>query len=188
MKVTRTPFEGLLILEPSTFADERGFFTEAYNYREFVGSGLDIHFVQDNQSYSVAGVIRGLHFQNAPKAQTKLVRVLQGKIWDVVVDLRREKKTFKETYGIELSRENGKQLLVPKGFAHGFSVLSDSADVLYKSDEFYSPEHEGGINLSDPLLNIDWRLPLNRRVVSAKDRALPVLEMARFDFKEREIV
>jgi dTDP-4-dehydrorhamnose 3,5-epimerase len=182
MKITESKFEGLFILEPLIFKDERGHFTEAYNYEVLRKAGIDIQFVQDNQSFSKAGVIRGLHFQNAPKAQTKLVRVLQGSIWDVVVDLRPDKPTFKMIAGVELSRENGKQLLVPRGFAHGFSVLSEFAEVLYKCDEFYSPEHERGINIADPKLEIDWKIQPKERIVSDKDKSLPDLEDAKFNF------
>lgn len=182
MKISQSNFEGLFTLEPLTFKDERGHFTEAYNYEVLKKAGIDIQFVQDNQSYSKAGVIRGLHFQNAPKAQTKLVRVLQGSILDVVVDLRRDKPTFKMIHAIELSIENGKQLLVPKGFAHGFSVLSESAEVFYKCDETYSPEHERGINVDDPDLRIDWRIASAKRIVSTKDKSLPFFKEADFNF------
>lgn len=182
MKIIESKFEGLFTLEPVTFKDDRGHFTEAYNYEVLKKSGIVIQFVQDNQSFSKAGVIRGLHFQNTPKAQTKLVRVLQGSILDVVVDLRRDKPTFKMTHAIELSMENGRQLLVPKGFAHGFSVLSESAEVFYKCDETYSPEHERGINFEDPELRIDWRIAPSRRIVSTKDKALPYLKDTNFNF------
>ena len=182
MKITESKFEGLFTLEPSVFKDERGHFTEAYNYAVLKKAGIDILFVQDNQSYSKAGVIRGLHFQNAPKAQTKLVRVFRGSILDVVVDLRRNKPTFGMIHEIELSVENGKQLLVPKGFAHGFSVLSESAEVFYKCDETYSTEHERGINVEDPDLKIDWRIPPATRIISNKDKSLPYLKETQFDF------
>ncbi len=182
MKVSQTRFAGLVILEPQTFRDDRGHFTEAYNYEVLKKNNIDIVFVQDNQSFSKRGVIRGLHFQNNPKAQTKLVRVLRGVIVDVVVDLRKDQPTFRMIHSVELSAENGRQLLVPKGFAHGFSVLSESAEVLYKCDEFYSPQHESGINLEDPTLNIDWRMPVGDRIVSSKDRALPMLANSNFNF------
>jgi dTDP-4-dehydrorhamnose 3,5-epimerase len=182
MKMIQSKFEGLFILEPVTFKDERGHFTEAYNYQVLRKGGIDIQFVQDNQSFSKAGVIRGLHFQNAPKAQTKLVRVLQGTIMDVAVDLRRDKPTFRMVHAIELSRDNAKQVLIPKGFAHGFSVLSESAEILYKCDETYSKEHESGINLDDPELRIDWRIVSEKRIVSGKDTALSYLRNANFNF------
>lgn len=182
MKIIHSKFEGLVILEPSTFKDDRGHFTEAYNYEVLKKAGIDIQFVQDNQSFSKAGVIRGLHFQNTPKAQAKLVRVLQGAILDVVVDLRRDKPTFKMVHVIELSRDNAKQVLIPKGFAHGFSVLSDFAEVLYKCDETYSKEHESGINIDDPELKIEWRIVLEKRIVSSKDASLSFLKNAIFNF------
>lgn len=182
MKISPTGFEGLLIIEPPVFEDERGYFTEAYNYQEYADAGLDIKFVQDNQSFSRKGVIRGLHFQDQPKAQTKLVRVLNGVILDIVVDLRRFQPTYKKIHAIELSREGGKQLLVPKGFAHGFSVLSDSADVIYKSDVGYAPEYQNGIYYDDPELKIDWLVEPEKRIISAKDKLLPLLKDARVDF------
>ncbi len=182
MKITRTPFDGLIILEPAVYKDDRGYFTEVYNYAQLKKLGIDIHFVQDNQSFSLAGVIRGLHFQNAPKAQTKLVRVLQGTILDVVVDLRKEQPTFKKIHTLELSRENGKQLIVPKGFAHGFSVLTASTDVIYKIDEVYSPEHESGIRFDDPELEIDWKVDPKKMVISSKDQLLPFLKNEKFTF------
>ena len=182
MKIVQSNFEGLFILEAITFKDERGHFTEEYNYEVIRKGGIDVRFVQDNQSFSKAGVIRGLHFQNAPKAQSKLVRVLQGSILDVAVDLRRDKPTFKLAHAIELSRDNAKQVFIPRGFAHGFSVLSEFAEILYKCDETYSKDLESGINIEDPELNIDWRIPLTERIVSAKDKSLPTLENAKFKF------
>ena len=182
MKIIESKFENLFTLEPLTFKDERGHFTESYNYEVLRKTGIDIRFVQDNQSFSKAGVIRGLHFQNAPKAQTKLVRVLQGAILDVAVDLRRDKPTFRMVHAIELSRDNSKQVIIPKGFAHGFSVLSEFAEILYKCDDTYSKEHESGINIDDPELKIDWKIPLTERIVSAKDKSLPTLKNAKFNF------
>jgi len=182
MKILQSKFEGLFVLEPIMFKDERGHFTEAYNFEVLKKGGIDVKFVQDNQSFSKGGVIRGLHFQNAPKAQTKLVRVLRGAILDVAVDLRRDKPTFRMAHAIELSRDNAKQVLIPKGFAHGFSVLSDFAEVLYKCDETYSKEHESGINIEDPELKIEWKIRLTERIVSAKDKSLPAIENARFNF------
>jgi dTDP-4-dehydrorhamnose 3,5-epimerase len=182
MKIIPSKFEGLFIFEPITFKDERGHFTEAYNYQVLKKAGIDIQFVQDNQSFSKAGVIRGLHFQNAPKAQSKLVRVLQGAILDVVVDLRADKSTFGMVHAIALSSENAKQVLIPKGFAHGFSVLSEFAEILYKCDETYSKEHESGINIDDPELRIEWTIPLTERIVSTKDKSLPTIENAKFNF------
>ena len=182
MKVFSTPFEGLLILEPDVFVDERGHFSEAYSYQRLKDHGIDIRFLQDNQSYSKKGVIRGLHYQSAPKAQTKLVRVLHGVIIDIVVDLRKEQATFGMVHSVEMSKENGKQILVPKGFAHGFSVVSESAEVLYKCDELYTPSCEGGIHFDDPDLKIDWRVSGKDRIVSPKDKALPRLKDAKYFF------
>lgn len=163
-----------MVFEPSVFRDERGYFFESFNQRVFKEAGVTTRFVQDNQSHSVLGVIRGLHYQRHPYAQAKLVRVLQGVIYDVVVDIRVGSPTYKEVYGIELSAENKKQLFIPAGFAHGFSVLSENADVMYKCDRFYNKKSEGGIRFDDPGLNIDWKVPDEKRIVSAKDRELPL--------------
>jgi dTDP-4-dehydrorhamnose 3,5-epimerase len=176
MKIDSTPFEGLLILTPRIFADERGYFFESYNAHTFKQNGLDFDWVQDNQSSSTYGVIRGLHFQKPPHAQTKLIRVLQGEILDVVVDLRHDSKTFGQTYSIVLSSENQLQLLIPKGFAHGFVVLSERADVMYKCDQLYNKESESGILFNDPKLNIDWKVDANKMIVSSKDLVLPAFD------------
>ena len=159
MQVIKTDFRDLIVLKPKVLGDERGYFMESYNREALLKEGIDIIFVQDNQSSSVKGVLRGLHFQNAPYAQTKLVRVLSGSILDVVVDLRKGEKTFGKYFSIELSSDNKKQLLVPKGFAHGFIVLSERAEVFYKCDKYYQPSAEGGIFYNDPALDIDWKLP-----------------------------
>lgn len=176
MKIDSTPFEGLLILTPRIFADERGYFFESYNAHTFKQNGLDFDWVQDNQSSSTYGVIRGLHFQKPPYAQTKLIRVLQGEILDVVVDLRHDSKTFGQTYSIVLSSKNQLQLLIPKGFAHGFVVLSERADVMYKCDQLYNKESESGILFNDPKLNIDWKVDPNKMIVSSKDLVLPAFD------------
>lgn len=176
MKIESTPFEGLLILTPRIFADERGYFFESYNAHTFKQNGLNFDWVQDNQSSSTYGVIRGLHFQKPPHAQTKLIRVLQGEILDVVVDLRHDSKTFGQTYSILLSSENQLQLLIPKGFAHGFVVLSERADVMYKCDQLYNKESESGILFNDPKLNIDWKVDANKMIVSSKDLVLPAFD------------
>lgn len=176
MKIDSTLFEGLLILTPRIFADERGYFFESYNAHTFKQNGLDFDWVQDNQSSSTYGVIRGLHFQKPPYAQTKLIRVLQGEILDVVVDLRHDSKTFGLTYSIVLSSENQFQLLIPKGFAHGFVVLSERADVMYKCDQLYNKESESGILFNDPKLNIDWKVDANKMIVSSKDLVLPAFD------------
>ncbi len=176
MKIDSTPFEGLLVLTPRIFTDERGYFFESYNANAFKQNGLDFDWVQDNQSSSSYGVVRGLHFQKPPYAQTKLIRVLHGEILDVVVDLRHDSKTFSQTYSIVLSSENQLQLLIPKGFAHGFVVLSERADVMYKCDELYNKESESGILFNDPKLNIDWKVDTDKMVVSSKDLVLPAFD------------
>jgi dTDP-4-dehydrorhamnose 3,5-epimerase len=182
MKIIATEFDGLFILEPKVIGDERGYFMESYSYKTLSEGGIDSKFVQDNQSRSKKGVLRGLHFQNAPYAQTKLVRVLTGSILDVVVDLRREKSTFGKHLNLELSSENKKQLFVPKGFAHGFLVLSDYADVFYKTDEFYNPQADGGINFNDPALGLLDLLDNENLILSEKDKNLPILSEANFNF------
>jgi len=173
MNFIQTGIEDLILIEPKVFGDSRGFFFESYNEKSFVSGGINIKFVQDNQSRSSYGVIRGLHFQKSPFAQTKLVRVVNGKILDVGVDLRKGSPTYGKHYSVELSAENKRQLLIPKGFAHGFSVLSETADVLYKCDEFYHKESEGGIIYNDSTLNIDWKIPADKAIVSEKDLLQP---------------
>ena len=183
MPFTPTDFPGLLVFEPAIFKDDRGYFFESYNERNFQKNGIECRFVQDNQSHSTYGVLRGLHYQLAPYSQTKLVRVLSGNILDVVVDIRKGSPGFGKTFSIELSAENKKQLLVPKGFAHGFVVLSPTADVLYKCDEFYNKESEAGIIYSDSLLNIDWKVPDGGLNVSPKDIELPSFANCRNNFE-----
>jgi dTDP-4-dehydrorhamnose 3,5-epimerase len=174
MKFIETGFAELLLFEPKVFGDSRGYFFESYNEKTFAENGIKIKFIQDNQSKSSYGVIRGLHFQKNPHAQTKLVRVLSGRILDVVVDLRKNADTYGKCYAVELSAENKRQLLVPKGFAHGFSVLSETAEVLYKCDAFYNKESEGGLLYSDPELKIDWKIPADKAIVSDKDLQQPL--------------
>ncbi|MBA4167337.1 MAG: dTDP-4-dehydrorhamnose 3,5-epimerase [Chitinophagaceae bacterium] len=169
-----TTFPGMIIFEPAVFEDSRGHFYESYNERLFHENGINIRFVQDNQSRSSYGVIRGLHYQRPPYAQTKLIRVLSGAVIDAVVDLRTGSPTFGQSFSLELSAGNKKQLLVPKGFAHGFSVISETAEVLYKCDAYYSRESERGIIYNDTVLNIDWQIPANKAVVSEKDKLLPL--------------
>lgn len=176
MTIEATGFEGLLVLTPSVFGDDRGYFFETYNRETHLKAGLDFNWVQDNQSHSKHGVIRGLHFQKSPFAQTKLVRALQGEILDVVVDLRKGEPTYGKSISVILTAENKKQLLVPKGFAHGFSVLSDSADVMYKCDALYNKQSESGLLFNDPLLNIDWQLSPEAIIVSEKDLVLPTFD------------
>jgi len=176
MAIIQTDFPGLFIYEPAVFEDSRGYFFESYNEREFIAAGIDIKFVQDNQARSSYGVIRGLHYQMNPHAQTKLVRVLSGSILDVVVDIRIGSPTFGKAFTLELSGENKKQLLIPKGFAHGYSVLSETAEVFYKCDEFYNRSVEGGIIFNDAELEIDWMIPAEKAIVSEKDKAWPGID------------
>ncbi|OUD34793.1 dTDP-4-dehydrorhamnose 3,5-epimerase [Flavobacterium sp. FPG59] len=173
MNIEQTFIKDLILISPSVFEDSRGYFFEAYSKNRFYDLGIDIDFVQDNQSFSQKGTLRGLHYQNPPYAQTKLVRVLQGEIMDVAVDLRKDSPTYGKHFGIVLSADNKKQLLIPQGFAHGFSVLSETAVVLYKCDQFYHKETEGGIRFDDPILAIDWAMDLKTAVVSDKDLNLP---------------
>jgi dTDP-4-dehydrorhamnose 3,5-epimerase len=181
MPFLATEFPGLTIFDPIVYNDNRGYFFESFNEKTFGKQGIS-GFVQDNQSFSVFGVIRGLHYQLNPHAQSKLVRVLMGRILDVVVDLRKGSPSYCKVFSIELSAENKKQLYIPKGFAHGFSVLSESADVLYKCDNFYSKESEAGILFSDPSLNIDWKVPSGKAIVSEKDLQLPIFADSRNNF------
>lgn len=175
MDVITTPIAGLLIIEPRVFKDARGFFAETYNEQRYSEAGIDVHFVQDNLSYSSYGVVRGLHFQRPPFTQAKLVTCIQGRVLDVAVDLRKGSPTFGQHFAVELSEDNLRQFFIPKGFAHGFSVLSMHALFSYKCDEFYHPEADGGILLSDPALNIDWRIPEGERILSDKDTKHPLL-------------
>lgn len=175
MKVKKVHIEGILVIEPSIFGDSRGYFFESYNERNYHEAGIDHRFIQDNQSRSAYGVIRGLHMQTGEHAQTKLVRVLSGAIYDVAVDLRKGSPTFGEWFGMELSGENQLQLLIPKGFAHGFSVLTETATILYKCDAFYNKASERGIRYDDPQLAIDWKIPEEHIILSEKDSTLPYL-------------
>lgn len=176
MAFHKTDIPGLLVFEPKVFEDSRGYFFESYNEKDFREAGIDFRWVQDNQSSSAYGVIRGLHYQLPPYEQSKLVRVLRGKILDVVVDIRKGSPTFGKSYCKVLSAKNKKQLFIPKGFAHGFSVLSEKAEVLYKCDGFYNKEAEAGIIYCDPALNIDWRIPGKDALISDKDKLLPILK------------
>lgn len=176
MNLEKTFIKDLVIISPSVFEDTRGYFFEGYNKSKFSDLGIDIDFVQDNQSFSKKGTLRGLHYQNPPFAQTKLVRVLQGEIMDVAVDLRKDSPTYGKHFSVLLSEENKKQLLVPQGFAHGFSVLSETAVVLYKCDQYYNKLSEGGIRFDDSTLNIDWGMDLKDAIVSDKDQVLPRFE------------
>ena len=173
MDFIKTPMEGLMVLQPRVFKDNRGYFFEAYNQNTLKEAGIECSFVQDNESFSCRGTVRGLHFQKPPFAQAKLVRVIQGTVYDVAVDLRAGSPTFGRWYGVELSGENKKQFFIPGGFAHGFSVLSETALFCYKCDNFYSRASEGGIYLYDRELGIDWRIPADKAVLSDKDRKNP---------------
>ncbi|WP_410548943.1 dTDP-4-dehydrorhamnose 3,5-epimerase [Allomuricauda sp. F6463D] len=173
MKATETKLKGCFIIEPTIFEDERGYFFESYNHRDFCEAiGQEINFVQDNQSFSKKGVLRGLHFQNGEHAQAKLVSVLEGRIQDVVVDLRKDSATFGQHISIELCGKNKKQLFVPRGFAHGFLALSDVVKVFYKCDNYYNKEAEGGICYDDSKLNIKWLLDPINLLQSKKDKNL----------------
>jgi dTDP-4-dehydrorhamnose 3,5-epimerase len=176
MTIETTPFDDLVIIKPTVLEDARGYFFEAYNQNTLVEHGININFVQDNQSFSIQGTLRGLHYQNLPYAQTKLVRVLQGEIIDVALDLRKNSSTYGQHFAIRLTDENKKQLLIPHGFAHGFSVVSKTATVLYKCDQFYNKSSEGGIRFDDSFLNIDWGIDLNTAIVSEKDQILPLFK------------
>jgi dTDP-4-dehydrorhamnose 3,5-epimerase len=185
MPFIKTEFPGVLIFEPRVFEDSRGFFFEAYNEQTFGQEGLTTRFIQDNQSFSRKGIIRGLHYQLEPWAQAKLVRVLQGVILDVIVDIRIGSPTYAKALSIELSGENKRQLYIPRGFAHGFSVLSESADLLYKCDQLYNKQSESGIRYNDPDLHIDWKVRAGEETVSDKDLLLPFFSDAKnnFEFK-----
>lgn len=173
-----TKFPGLLIIEPRVFSDSRGNFFESYQVQRFAEAGIARPFVQDNQAYSSKGVLRGLHYQKGALAQAKLVRVVQGSVLDVVVDLRKDSPCFGDYLAIELSAENKRQLYVPRGFAHGYLVLSEEAEFVYKCDNYYSPQHEAGIRFDDAKLAINWPLPAEELIVSDKDRALPTWSLA----------
>ena len=182
MPFQTTDIPGLLVFEPEVFEDSRGYFFESFNENKFRDAGIDLRWVQDNQSSSQYGVIRGLHYQLPPFAQSKLIRVLRGKIFDVVVDLRKGSPTFGKTYCKVLSAKNKRQLFIPKGFAHGFSVLSEKAEVLYKCDNFYNKENEAGIIYNDRELNIDWQIPEEEAVISGKDKELPAFAQCNNSF------
>ena len=183
MKIISNEINDLFILEPDVFGDDRGYFFESYNKMKMESlTGTEYNFVQDNESKSSYGVIRGLHYQLAPFSQAKLVRVLQGKVYDVAVDLRKNSPTFGNWVGVELSGENKRQFLIPKGFAHGFSVLSETAIFEYKCDEYYHPEAEAGIAYNDPSLNINWKVKDKDIIVSQKDGLLPKFEKAKMNF------
>ena len=169
MEVIKTAIEGIVIIEPNVFKDARGYFFESYSQREFDEKVRKINFVQDNESMSSYGVMRGLHFQCPPFTQSKLVRCVKGKVLDVAVDIRKGSPTYGQHVAVELSEENQRQFFVPRGFAHGFSVLSETAVFQYKCDNFYAPQADGGISILDASLNIDWRIPTDKAILSEKD-------------------
>ncbi len=186
MIIKESPLAGLLIIEPTVFEDSRGYFFESFNQKDLLKAGIETLFVQDNQSLSQYGVLRGLHYQLAPYAQSKLVRVLQGSVWDVAIDIRRNSPTFGKYFGMELSAENRIQLFIPQGFAHGFAVTSETAVFFYKCDNFYNPEAERGIHFNDPALSIPWPIKENESIVSAKDKVLPLFKDASMNFLYRQ--
>ena len=176
MRIENTPLEGCFIIHDAYFSDSRGYFFESFNKETLLkNTGINVAFVQDNQSHSIKGVLRGLHFQNGEYAQAKLVRVLSGTVLDIAIDLRKKSKTFGQYVAVELSGESRTQFFVPRGFAHGFIVLSEEATFFYKCDNYYNKESEGGIAFNDPDLNIDWKLPNDRLLISDKDKQLPFL-------------
>ena len=175
MEVIKTAIDGVVILEPRIFRDGRGYFFESFSEREFAEKVADVRFVQDNESRSCYGVVRGLHFQKPPHAQAKLVRVIKGAVLDVAVDIRKGSPTFGRHVAVELTGENHRQLFIPRGFAHGFSVLSEEVVFQYKCDNFYAPQSEGAIAWDDPDLGIDWRLPADKVILSEKDMRHPRL-------------
>ena len=176
MKIINTPLKDVYIIEPQIFRDERGYFFESYNQAKFKEAGMNYDFIQDNQSQSVYGTVRGLHFQKGEFSQAKLVRVLEGTVLDVAVDLRKDSPTFGQHVAVELSAENNLQLMIPRHFAHGFAVLSPRATFAYKCDNVYNKASEGGIRFDDPDLGIDWKIDLSRAIRSDKDKLLPLLK------------
>mgnify|MGYP004508730709 FL=1 len=176
MEVIKTNIEGVLIIEPKVFEDARGYFFESFSQREFEQKVRKINFVQDNESKSVYGVMRGLHFQAPPFAQSKLVRCVRGRVLDVAVDIRRGSHTYGQHVAVELTEDNHRQFFIPRGFAHGFAVLSETAVFQYKCDNFYHPEADGGISILDSSLGIDWRIPTEHAILSDKDTKHPLLK------------
>ena len=170
MKTQTTEIEGIVIIEPQVFGDSRGYFMETYQKEKYAAAGIDVTFVQDNESMSRYGVVRGLHYQAEPFAQAKLIRVVAGRVLDVAVDIRKNSPTFGKIFTLELSSENKLQLFLPHGIAHGFAVLSDYAIFTYKCDNFYAPQSERTIRFDDPSLAIDWKIPVENRIISDKDK------------------
>ena len=186
MNIVKTSIEGVVIIVPRIFKDDRGYFFESFSQKEFDEKVCKIVFIQDNESKSSYGVLRGLHYQKTPYAQSKLVRVIKGRVLDVAVDIRKNSPTFGKHVGVELSEENHLQFFIPRGFAHGFSVLSEEVIFQYKCDNFYAPQSEGAIAWNDPELNIDWKIPEHKIVLSEKDKLHPLLKDATdlFDYNE----
>ena len=182
MNVIKTEFLGLMIIEPKVFGDARGYFFESYNEKVMADAGIQTVFRQDNQSFSKYGVIRGLHYQQNPHAQAKLIWALEGAIYDVALDLRKGSPTFGKWFGLELSSENKRQIYIPQGFAHGFSVLSEQTTIFYKCDNFYHPQSEGGVLYNDPALGIDWKVDAAQAIVSDKDKTLPLFAQVETNF------
>jgi len=182
MKIMSNHIPGLVVIEPKVFEDSRGYFYESYNKKAFHNAGITNEFVQDNQSKSNKGVLRGLHYQLEPFAQAKLVRVISGSVFDVAVDIRKGSPTFGQWFGEVLSADNKKQMFIPRGFAHGFLVLEDNTEFFYKCDNFYSKEHDRGIKFDDPAININWNFPLDQLILSDKDKVQPLLNDAENSF------
>jgi dTDP-4-dehydrorhamnose 3,5-epimerase len=182
MKILETGFKGLIVIKPSIYTDPRGYFFESFNQASFESAGISFSPVQDNESKSVKGTIRGLHYQLNPYPQAKLIRVVAGKILDVALDIRKDSLTFGKWFSIELDSENKDQLLIPHGFAHGFSVLSDIAIIQYKCDSIYNSKYERGININDPALDIYWKIGSTVPVISEKDLAQPLMKNAEYNF------
>ena len=188
MNVIKTDLDGVVIIEPRIFNDDRGYFFESFSERDFFANVREIHFVQDNESKSSYGVLRGLHFQKPPFAQSKLVRVIKGAVLDVAGDIRVGSPTFGKCVAVERSADNHRQFFIPRGFAHGFSVLSDEVIFQYKCDNFYAPQYEGAIAWNDPSLNIDWRIPADDVVLSEKDKKHPLLKDAEWLFNFNDVL
>lgn len=183
MEILKTAIEGIVIIEPRIFRDARGYFFESFSMREFNEKVAPVTFVQDNESYSSYGVIRGLHFQKPPYTQAKLVRVIKGAVLDIAVDIRKGSPTYGQHVAVELTGENHRQLFIPHGFAHGFSVLSEEVLFQYKCDNYYAPQSEGGILWNDPCLGIDWRIPAEKAILSEKDFKHPLFKDYVSDFE-----
>jgi dTDP-4-dehydrorhamnose 3,5-epimerase len=183
MNIIRTEIPDVVIIEPRVFGDSRGYFFESFSEREFKEKVADVNFVQDNESRSCHGVVRGLHFQKPPHAQAKLVRVVKGRVLDVAVDIRKGSPTYGRHVEVELSEDNHRMVYIPKGFAHGFAVLSEDAVFQYRCDDYYAPETEGAISWDDPDLDIDWRLPSEKVILSAKDTSHPSFKDADIPFE-----